>query len=163
LRLSGDTPRSGHLVTLRPGRSDQDEKRSVQILYTSRSRKTPFIINLRPTDDVLEWTAYARSRWHHTDDDAKAGLDKLRVTRTRVDEALEPLAPKTQTLDVPLPPPNAFDRSTGELRDNSDAWFDMWMGLAEQAIHKLRDRHGMHFGKDAALARLRAGGITAHP
>jgi hypothetical protein len=29
LRLSGDTPHSGHLVTLRPGRSDQDEKRSV--------------------------------------------------------------------------------------------------------------------------------------
>jgi hypothetical protein len=29
LRLSGDTPHSDHLVTLRPDRSDQDEKRSL--------------------------------------------------------------------------------------------------------------------------------------
>ena len=29
MRLSGDTPHSGHLVTLRPGWSDQDEKRSL--------------------------------------------------------------------------------------------------------------------------------------
>ncbi len=28
--LNGDTPHSGHLVTLRPGRSDQDEKRSLR-------------------------------------------------------------------------------------------------------------------------------------
>jgi hypothetical protein len=35
LRLSGDTPRSDHLVTLRPDRSDQDEKRSLRqiIIY----------------------------------------------------------------------------------------------------------------------------------
>jgi transcriptional regulator with XRE-family HTH domain len=140
-----------------------DSEEAVRILGTSRSRKTPFIISLRPTDDLLEWTAHARSRWQHTDDDAETDLRKIRAARARVDQALEPLTDKTQILEVPLPAPNTFDRRTGELRHDGDAWFDMWMMLSEHAIHKLHARHGIHFNKDAALAKLRAGGISHRP
>ena len=140
-----------------------DSEEAVNIIDTSRGRETPFVISLRPTDDLLEWTAHIRSQRHHTDDDAETGLRKLHATRTKVDQALEPLARKTQILDVSLPPPNAFDRRTKEINDNSDAWFDKWMSLSEEAVHKLAVRHGFHFDKDAALARLRAGGITPHP
>jgi hypothetical protein len=35
LPLSGDTPYSGHLVTLRSDRPDQDEKRSLQHITAS--------------------------------------------------------------------------------------------------------------------------------
>lgn len=140
-----------------------DSEEAVNIIGTSRGHWTPFVISLRPTDDLLEWTAHVRSRLHDTDDDAETGLRKLQDARKKVDQALEPLARKTQILDVHLPSPNAFDRRTGEINDNSDAWFDMWMRLSEEAVHKLRARSGFHFDKDAALARLRAGGITPHP
>jgi hypothetical protein len=130
---------------------DSDE--AVKILGTSRRRLTPLVISLRPTDDLLDWTAHARSQWHHTDDDPETDLRKIRDARAQVDQALEPLDFKTVTLNVSLP----FARSPGELNDDSDAWFDMWMTLSEQAIGRLHARDEIHFDKDAALAKLRAG------
>lgn len=135
-----------------------DSEEAVKIIATSRRRETPFVISLRPSDDVLEWTAHVRSQWNHTYDDPKTGLRKLRAARDRVDQVLSPLSEKSQVLDIPLPGANSVDRS-GNLHHEPDAWFDMWADKAEQVIEKLRSpKHGFHFDKAAALRQMRNGG-----
>ena len=49
------------------GVGDSDE--AVQIIAPSQTRPTPFVISLRPSDDLLEWAAHVRSKWQHTYDD----------------------------------------------------------------------------------------------
>ena len=63
---------------------------------------------------------------------------------------------KGQVIDVPLPAPNSVDESGGII-DNGDAWFDMWVRLAEEVIEKMHGKHGFHFDKNQALDRMRAG------
>jgi hypothetical protein len=59
-------------------------------------------------------------------------------------------------LDVPLPAPNSVDDS-GIIIDDGDAWFDMWVSLAEEVIEKMHGKHGFLFDKDQALDRMRSG------
>jgi len=59
-------------------------------------------------------------------------------------------------LDVPLPAPNSVDDS-GIIIDDGDAWFDMWVSLAEEVIEKMHGKHGFLFHKDQALDRMRSG------
>ena len=135
---------------------DSDE--AVKIIATSQKSPTPFVVSLRPSDDLLEWAAYVRSRWDHTNDDPVTGLNKLREARTEVDRSLQPMLyrRKGQVIDVPLPAPNSVDDS-GVITDNGDAWFDMWASLAEEIIEKMHGKHGIPFNKNQALYRMRAG------
>ena len=135
---------------------DSDE--AVKIIATSQKSPTPFVVSLRPSDDLLEWAAYVRSRWDHTKDDPVTGLNKLREARTEVDRSLQPMLyrRKGQVIDVPLPAPNSVDDS-GVITDNGDAWFDMWASLAEEIIEKMHGKHGIPFNKNQALYRMRAG------
>jgi len=52
------------------GVGDSDE--AVKIIAPSQTRPTPFVISLRPSDDLLEWAAHVRSKWQHTYDDRRA-------------------------------------------------------------------------------------------
>ena len=46
-------------------------------------------------------------------------------------------------IDVRLPAPNSVDDS-GAITDNGDAWFDMWVSLAEEII-EMHGKHGVPF------------------
>jgi uncharacterized membrane protein len=54
LRLSGDTPYSDHLVTLRPNRSIQDEKRSMIILGDERTVEQDPAFAIRIIVDIAD-------------------------------------------------------------------------------------------------------------
>jgi hypothetical protein len=123
---------------------DSDE--AAKIIATSKTRPTPFVVSVRPSDDLLEWAAYVRSRWQHTNDDPAKGREKLRAARTELERVLQPLLDrrhKAQVIDVRLPAPNSVDDS-GAITDNGDAWFDMWVSLAEEII-EMHGKHGVPF------------------
>ena len=62
---------------------------------------------------------------------------------------------KGQVIDVPLPAPNSVGDS-GIIIDDGDAWFNMWVSLAEDVIEKMHSKYGLPFDKDQALDRMRA-------
>ncbi|MCD0453091.1 helix-turn-helix domain-containing protein [Actinocorallia sp. API 0066] len=131
------------------GNSDE----TIKILATSRNRPIPFIINLRPGDDLLEWTAHTRSRLRHTHNDPLTELHHLRESRRRADQSMTTFPhSKYLVIDAPLPPPNAVGRD-GTVVDDGDAWFDMWSAAAERALDALRTRFA--FDKKQALHQLR--------
>lgn len=136
---------------------DSDE--AVKIIATSKDRPTPFVVSLRPSDDLLEWTAHVRSQRRHTRDAPETGLQKLREARAQVDRSLQPLLArqKGQIIDVPLPTPNAVGAS-GDIVEDGSAWFNMWARTAEEIIEKMHVRHGFPLNAEHAIAQMRAGG-----
>nr|WP_216377843.1 helix-turn-helix transcriptional regulator [Streptomyces asoensis] len=130
-----------------------DAETVASIIATSRTRKTPLIIHLRPTDELLEWTAHARSAQRHTLAAPGEDLRALHVARGKTDEALLPVANKVLVLPAALPS-GARLTPTGEAVDSPDGFFDMWASLAEQAIRGMRERFRLPFNLQAALQRL---------
>ncbi|MDT0385969.1 helix-turn-helix domain-containing protein [Streptomyces dubilierae] len=130
-----------------------DSETVASIIATSAKRKSPLVIHLRPTDDLLEWTAHARRTHRHTSVSAGEDLRALHVARARTDQALRPVEHKLLVLPAPLPQ-GARVASSGEVIDAPDAFFDTWADLAEQAIKQMHARFALPFRLTTALQRL---------
>ncbi|WP_193505084.1 helix-turn-helix domain-containing protein [Streptomyces coeruleorubidus] len=130
-----------------------DSEAVAKIIATSATRKTPLVVHLRPTDDLLEWTAHVRSARRHTSASVGEDLRALHEARRNTDEALRPVAPKTLVLPASLPS-GARVMSSGEVVDAPDEFFVMWASLAEQAIRRMHDQFRLPFRLEAALERL---------
>jgi len=103
--LSGDTPHSDHLVTLRPDRSDQDEKRSL-----SSSRPPPLGRSLRsrrmrsatPTPDQPQtWRPLARILAPDRKDRARARNPRPNPVTTYQTLGVTPLGPDRAAVRAP--------------------------------------------------------------
>ncbi|MFD1046075.1 helix-turn-helix domain-containing protein [Kibdelosporangium lantanae] len=116
-----------------------------------KSKRTMFVINLRPTDELIEWAADMRQELEHTNRSKDEDVDVMRTTRSRVDEILQQAGHRTLTLTASLPPARQ-DPDPGV----PPAFLDLWADLAEQAVTELRRKHNFHFDEREAIQRLRA-------
>lgn len=127
---------------------------TARLLAVEKQARNPFVVNLRATDELIEWTSWARTAWRHHD----AGIDSDRrasqVQRLVVDQQLAGSADRVLTVDVG-PPPMAEDDWEG---DNRDAFMDLWTDLAEDVLARLAAVRGLHFDHGEALLRMRNGG-----
>lgn len=113
----------------------------IKTVARTESETTPFLIYLRPKDDLLRWTARARYQWGHTDDSFQEGYTKLAHTRRQVDDTMTLLIPEAKrlTLDVGLPDPAPVDGQDRPV-DDQDGFFDLWFSLAEAAVRAMAEK-----------------------
>ncbi|WP_331751294.1 hypothetical protein OID55_41585 (plasmid) [Streptomyces sp. NBC_00715] len=135
-----------------------DSDAAVKVLATSHARRNPLVVYLRPTDELLAWTAHVRSNSAHTALPATDSLSKSRAVRGKVDEALRPIQHKTLVLDVSTPSGVRITPGV-QATDTPDSFLDMWAELAVQAVNGLRTKFHLPFDQPAALQRLADGKI----
>lgn len=116
-------------------------------------RKTPFIIYLKPCDELLEWTALTRQRLRHTDKSQAEDLRAMRVARQGTLHALNEISDKALVLEVPLP--TSISERRPVKTNGGLAFFDLWQELAEDAIFTLHRKYNFRFNRDRAIDRLR--------
>ncbi|WP_330330256.1 helix-turn-helix transcriptional regulator [Streptomyces sp. NBC_00536] len=131
-----------------------DSEAAAKVIAASRSARTPLVIHLRPTDDLLDWTAHTRSERRHTTATPAEEMRRLRAVRQRVDTTLGGIAHRTLVLPAPLPSSVRAGGSDGDR--SSDGFFDMWAGLAEASVGAMHQLFPLAFARDEALTRLKA-------
>ncbi|MFR9805638.1 helix-turn-helix domain-containing protein [Pseudonocardia sp. RS010] len=125
---------------------------TARLLAGDRRGRNPFVVHLRPTDELIDWTSWARTAWRQHGGDAETDRGSSISDRAVVDQQLAGLGSRVLTLDAGLP--------AGAVRDsdNLDAFMDHWCLLAETVAERLRADLHMRFDLDEALRRMRNGG-----
>ncbi|MGY0234435.1 helix-turn-helix domain-containing protein [Longispora urticae] len=121
------------------------------IASAARSRRTSFVINLRPSDELIEWSADMRQQLEHTSRSRGEDIGIMRTARSRVDEILRQMGDKVLTLTAPLP-----DERTVPDPGIPPAFLGLWASLAERAVGELHRTHHFPFDERRALRHLRA-------
>lgn len=130
-----------------------------QLLDDPQLTTEPHVVYLRAKDDLMQWTAVVRYRHQHSPTKTRErDLFDMQEERRKMDEVLKGnrlLRRRTVILPVGLPPGTDF---TNPTKDGRDEFFDMWAGLAEQALTELHSIAEPSFDLQSAMNRLRAGG-----
>ncbi|MFC7267162.1 hypothetical protein [Streptomyces lutosisoli] len=144
----------GDLGRMRVWAADTGDSEAVaKIIATSRARRSPLVVYLRPTDELLAWAAHVRSNSAHTPLSATDDLSRSRAVREKVDEVLHGIQHKTLVLNVSTPP-GVHIAPGAQATDTPHGFLNMWAELAVQAVTEMRVKFHLPFDQSVALQRL---------
>lgn len=134
--------------------------RAARLLGSGVRARDPFVVHLRSTDALLEWTAYTRERWGHVDSPGAENLRLATQERAAVDRLLAPIGHRVLTMPAHLPEGVDFKQPD---EDGRDVFMNLWCNAAEEIFVRLNEEHGMRIDVDEARSRARSLGCTVRP